>query len=829
MNAESPLPPESERRHEKLTEPIAPAISNAELRDDPSRLAEEQAALRRVATLVAQGAPSGEIFSAVAEEVAGLFQTTGAVLRFEEGGQAAVIVGIASVDMPLGFRLVFEEGMGPIEVYRTGHSVRIDHADWSSGDNSLSSLAHLGLVSSVVSPIVVEGRTWGVIGVSSTDDPLPPDTEEQLEKFTELIAGGIANAEAQDALRRVADEQAALRHIATLVAQGASAAELFSAAALEVARVLDVPAVILDRYEGDHTIVLATDGLDDFQVGSEWPLEGPSLAARVLRSGRPERIDDYTDLDSTLASAARRSNVAAAAAAPIVVDGKVWGLMWVGTKHAHALPPDTEWRLASFTELIATAISNAQVRDELRSFANEHAALRRVAMLVAEGTESSRVFEAVCEEAARLVGATGVNLGQFTPEGLSVTVAGWSMTGHHVPAGTRLPLSPDNVSGVIHQARATARKDDYSESTGELATLVRDIGIRSSVGAPVVVEGHVWGALIATTNRDEPLPAGSEARLARFTELIATAIANTQSREALAELAEEQAALRRVATLVAQGVRPSEIFSAVSEEVSLVFQAASAVIRFDEDGPALVFVGVANIDIPLGARWEFEEGMSAAEVYRTGRSVRVENFDWSSGAGPLAATARRIGLVSTVSSPIVTEGRLWGAMAVSSSDEPLPADTEKRLEKFTELVATAIANAESREALSQLATEQAALRRVATLAASESSPVEVLKAVAEEAARVLEVDAIGLLRFEPDETATLVAQSETPWDPPPLGTSFTLEGENIISVGCTERDGPLGWTTGRMHPVRSPPWRMCWVCASPSPLRSSSKGDSGAR
>ena len=91
--------------------------------------------------------------------------------------------------------------------------------------------------------------------------------------------------------------------------------------------------------------------------------------------------------------------------------------------------------------------------------------------------------------------------------------------------------------------------------------------------------------------------------------------------------------------------------------------------------------------------------MASAEVYRTGRSARVDAMDWSSASGPVAGTARRLGIVSTVASPIVVEGRLWGAMTVASTDEPLPFGMEGRLEKFTELLATAIANAESRSEL----------------------------------------------------------------------------------------------------------------------------------
>jgi signal transduction histidine kinase len=186
--------------------------------------------------------------------------------------------------------------------------------------------------------------------------------------------------------------------------------------------------------------------------------------------------------------------------------------------------------------------------------------------------------------------------------------------------------------------------------------------------------------------------------------VLATAIENAESREALERLADEQAALRRVATLVARGVPSAEIFSAVSNEVGRLFGTDSAaVVRFEHDPPAIVFVGVAKRSIevlPVGTRWELDDAMASAEVYRTGRSARVNARDWAAVSAPVAAAGRRLGVVSSVASPIIVEGRRWGAMTVSAR-EVLPVDTEERLEKFTELIATAIANAESRSELAE--------------------------------------------------------------------------------------------------------------------------------
>src|SRR5262249_17278557 len=156
--------------------------------------------------------------------------------------------------------------------------------------------------------------------------------------------------------------------------------------------------------------------------------------------------------------------------------------------------------------------------------------------------------------------------------------------------------------------------------------------------------------------------------------------------------------------------------------------------------------------------------------------------DYTGLSGTVAQALRQAGIVGGTGTPIVVDGTTWGVIAVPATREaPIPAGVEVRLSVFAELVATAISNADARASLALLADEQAALRRVATLVARESSPVETFVAVTEEACRVLASEAVGLLRFDPDETATLVAQSQTPWDPPPLGTRFTLDGENLVT------------------------------------------------
>jgi signal transduction histidine kinase len=169
----------------------------------------------------------------------------------------------------------------------------------------------------------------------------------------------------------------------------------------------------------------------------------------------------------------------------------------------------------------------------LRFVADEQAALRRVATLVARGAPSQTVFDAVCAETGRLIGATTVNLAHFTADDLNETISGWSLRGVHVPTGTRLPLAGSTINSLVRQTRAPGRYETYEGAPGPLAARLRALGIRSEVGAPVVVDGEVWGVLIAGTDRAEPLPAGTELRVASFAELIATAVSNATARAEL--------------------------------------------------------------------------------------------------------------------------------------------------------------------------------------------------------------------------------------------------------------------------------------------------------
>ena len=259
------------------------------------------------------------------------------------------------------------------------------------------------------------------------------------------------------------------------------------------------------------------------------PLGGRNVGTLVFETGRPARVElcrlhgALRPVPSQGLGSARRSGRRSSSRGAC---GAAWSL-----RHSleQLLPPDTEARLASFTELVATAIANAESRAALARLAEEQAALRRVATLVARGTAPEKVFAAVTEEVARLLPVDSVGMGRYEPDGTFTYVASWGGA-VDVPSSRQ----PVDRRGAEHRhARVRNRPSGpdrraMPKPSGPLSTVVRETGIRSAVGAPIIVEGRLWGLIGVASTLEQPLPPDTEARLVSFTELVATAIANAR-------------------------------------------------------------------------------------------------------------------------------------------------------------------------------------------------------------------------------------------------------------------------------------------------------------
>jgi signal transduction histidine kinase len=171
----------------------------------------------------------------------------------------------------------------------------------------------------------------------------------------------------------------------------------------------------------------------------------------------------------------------------------------------------------------------------------------------------------------------------------------------------------------------------------------------------------------------------------------------------VAQLVEEQAALRRVATAVAGGAQPEEVFELVTEEAGRLLGASSAgMIRYEPDGQSAMVVGrwhgTGPPGMDVGTQVPVAGDTGVAHVLRTGKPVRIDSFEGRTGW--IAEEMHRLGFSRSVSAPITVGGRIWGAVIVAAArDEPILPETETRLSEFADLVALALSSASARQEL----------------------------------------------------------------------------------------------------------------------------------
>jgi PAS domain S-box-containing protein len=344
-------------------------------------------------------------------------------------------------------------------------------------------------------------------------------------------------AEARGAeLQMRAEEQAALRRVATLVAEGAAPTAVFELVAAEMEGLLDADGVALIRYEPcDEVVLIAHRGSNARRVppGTRVRQEDESVSAIVRRTERPGRMENYKGTHGAIAQLVHTLGVRASVGAPIVVDGRLWGVI-VATWNGEELPPaDTEERMTQFAGVLDTAIANAEARAEVERLAEEQAALRRVATLVAERASRAAVFDAVAGEMEALLDADQVALNRFEPGDEILVLAHRGLDVARTPVGSRVTIEGESVTAKVRRTGRPARMENYDGAQGALAELARATGLRSSVSAPIVVEGRLWGLITASWKREQSPPPETEQRMSQFAQLLETAIANAEARAEL--------------------------------------------------------------------------------------------------------------------------------------------------------------------------------------------------------------------------------------------------------------------------------------------------------
>lgn len=605
-NIADSLPPGLDRDHPEQS-PFGTDIEQEEIR----RIVEKERALRDVADLISHAGADDDILATIVHEASRQILGLPMTLTRFVGHSELFVMASQGGPAPKGTRIAFEAGTLPDRVRRTKAPFRVD--DYRTEPDAAMA-ARFRIVAGVAVPIIVGDRAWGMFTVTSGTGILPPEAEVRLSGFAQLVTASFDSIEARTRLRAVAEHDEAMRSIQ----QDATVAPINDVAA----RLVSYAATL----DGIERVTLT------LHSGVVQSAANPVLSITNTSLRPSESV--------TFAVTAQQSQL---------------GALTVATT-LPALPEQTIQHLTDLCEVTGRIILAITNRQHLSELIDEQASLRRIAELAARGVPragpTDDILAAICRAASDQLSGQDVTLLQFETADTIVAVA---THGGPVPPGVRVVHPPGSLSDRVARTQRSVRVDDFDRLPS--AEIVRRYGIRAGVGVPVFIEDRLWGAFVSTSQIG-PLPPDTESRLEGFAQLTWAAIANAEARESLRHLADEQAALRHVAELVARESPLSAVFNAVVEEAARVLNGSSAaVVRVQDNRPDERYV-VAEVK-PLAAA-----GAHHAEV------------------------------------PIVVNGERWGTLAVTS-DALSQMDRRDRLKPFADLLAAAVANADHREGLTK--------------------------------------------------------------------------------------------------------------------------------
>jgi signal transduction histidine kinase len=304
---------------------------------------------------------------------------------------------------------------------------------------------------------------------------------------------------------KLAQEQTALRRVATLVAAEAGQDEIFDAVSKQCARVLGAGAAAVFRFDGDGATIVGRydrEGIPVFELGATVPLGPHSAVGRVHATGEPARIDDYSEVPGEVAELMRQARLRATVAAPVTVAGGCWGAVAVTTPRAEPFPPESEARLRDFCELVSLAIESAEARDELSR--------SRARIVEAADTERKRLERNLHDGAQQRLVSLALNLRL---------------------ARAKLPADPDLAEQLLQDSAV-----ELDSALRELRELARGLH-------PAVLTEHGLRRALDVLVERAPFPVAVDAPAERLPERIETAAYYIVS-EALANSAKHADAQR---------------------------------------------------------------------------------------------------------------------------------------------------------------------------------------------------------------------------------------------------------------------------------------------
>ena len=351
----------------------------------------------------------------------------GIVSRRAAAGLALGVVAIAIVTAVIAVLKQFVDPIGLTGLYLFAIvPLAIVCGFWVAGIVTVA--AYLAFAFFVAEPVfsfsIASGDTAAAIVISiAAAYTVSELSRRAAEQAREAELRAREAQQAQQAVGRLADEQAALRRVATLVAEAVPSADLFEAVTREVGLQCGADLARMERFEPDRTVTAIAawqrSGEGHLAVGARFPLEGTSIAAQVYETGRPARVDSFVGASGPIAREAQALGIRSSVGCPIVAGGRTWGVIAASSTSEVPFAPNTESRIGDFTELVATAVSQAEARAHLvasraRLVTAHDEARRRVVRDLHDGAQQRLVHTIITLKLAQRMRDSGDDEGATT-------------------------------------------------------------------------------------------------------------------------------------------------------------------------------------------------------------------------------------------------------------------------------------------------------------------------------------------------------------------------------------------------------------------------------
>jgi PAS domain S-box-containing protein len=288
--------------------------------------------------------------------------------------------------------------------------------------------------------------------------------------------------------------------------------------------------------------------------------------------------------------------------------------------------PDGRGAVVAFADIEDRLRAEQRLHERDAALAAQQASLRRVGTLVAGGASAAAVFSAIAQEVSQVLGLSTVQVWRFESDGTATVLGTWNERAQPFKTGSRWSLDGSPLSDMVQQNGRPARIDDMSDVPGPIAAAVRAAGSRSGAGAPIVVDGAMWGLIAANPEAGAPLADAIEDRLAEFTELVATAIATLQARSDLAAsrariMEATDAERRRVVRDLHDGAQQRLVHTVITLKL-----ARSALENAKQTAPALVAEALDHAEQATAELRELAHGILPAALTEGGLRAGVEGL-----------------------------------------------------------------------------------------------------------------------------------------------------------------------------------------------------------